>query len=444
MNYQTKTSQGLKGEIRVASDKSISHRSLILAAVANGESKISNLLLSEDVLRTLTIINQLGVETSHTASNITEKDELIVQGKKIRGLSAPTDVLYCGNSGTTMRLMLGLLAGQSFSATLTGDDSLNKRPMDRIIEPLQLMGAEFTLEEKEGKRHISTVPQNKSDQVFLKGISYEPPLASAQVKSAILLAGLYAKGITSVTEPHLSRNHTELMLKSMRGKITIKDLTASIDPPQRLRALSLSIPGDISSAAFFIVAALITNNSELLIKHVSLNHTRAGIIDVLKFMGAKIAVENKEIVQGEEVGDLRVYSSKLRNISITGSIIPRLIDELPLLALAAATAQGKMIVSGANELRVKETDRIKATCSELKKIGVQIEEREDGFVIQGNPEGLKSPEGLCFESFGDHRIAMMESIAGLVLDKPVTIDDVSCVNTSFPTFFQLLDKVINS
>ncbi|MBU0504661.1 3-phosphoshikimate 1-carboxyvinyltransferase [bacterium] len=438
--YQTRPAQALKGSIEVAPDKSISHRALIFAAIANGESKIKNLLLSEDVLRTLTIINQLGIQTSHTAETLTEKDELVVYGKGLQGLTKPENVLCCGNSGTTMRLMMGLLAGQPFQASLIGDDSLNKRPMDRVIEPLQEMGATINSETVDEKRIITVLPQNESGEKYLKGISYVSPVASAQVKSAIILAGLYARKPTSVVEPRQSRNHTELMLKSLRGKVAIKDLMVTIDCPTRLKALNVSIPGDLSSAAAFIAAALIVKGSDLTISNVNLNSTRTGMIDVLRYMGAKITTEIKNKVNGEDVGRIHIEASRLKNLSITGNIIPRMIDEIPMLALIASVSEGKMVVSGAEELRVKESDRIKAICKTLQQLGVRVDEKDDGFIIVGNPEGLRIQEGVDFRSYGDHRIAMMQSIAGLVLDKAVTIDDVSCVDTSFPGFFRILEK----
>jgi len=438
--YQTKPVHTLRGSVEVAPDKSISHRALLFAAIAKGESKISNLLLSEDVLRTLTIINQLGIQTSHTAQTLKEKDELIVFGKGLDGLTKPEETLFCGNSGTTMRLMIGLLAGQSFQASLTGDDSLNKRPMDRVIEPLQEMGATIVSEDVDDKRLITITPKETSGEKYLKGISYESPVASAQVKSAILLAGLYARKPISVSEPRQSRNHTELMLKSLRGKVSIQDLMVTIDCPTRLKALDLTVPGDLSSAAAFIAAALIVKDSELTIRNVNLNPTRTGMVDILRYMGAKITTDVKNVINGEAVGHIHVQTSRLKNISITGNIIPRMIDEIPMLALIASVSEGKMVVSGAQELRVKESDRIKAICKTLQQLGVRVDEKEDGFIIVGNPEGLRIQDGVDFHSYGDHRIAMMQSIAGLVLDKAVKIDDVSCVDTSFPGFFKILEK----
>ncbi len=440
--FTTKTAKRLSGTIHVAPDKSISHRSLIFAALAEGESKIKNLLLGEDVLNTLTILNQLGVLTSHDAGTLKPQDTLTVRGVGLYGLKPAqqqtggvTPPLQCGNSGTTMRLMLGLLAGQKFASTLTGDDSLNKRPMERIFTPLKNMGASFEVTEKNGARLI-TVSQTKP----LAAIHYASPVASAQVKSAILLAALHADGVTTVTEPTLSRNHTEIMLKGMGADVTSQGATATLTPGKKLTPIQIEIPGDISSAAFFIVAALIVPDSELTIAGVNLNPTRTGILDVLLKMGAAIRIQNQREVAGELVGDLLVKYSKLKNISISGAIIPRLVDEIPILALAGACATGVMVVADAKELRVKETDRIKAICTELKKIGVNIAEQDDGFVINGDGRTTFAPRvaGVVFKSYGDHRMAMMEAVAGLVLTGPATIDDVDSVKTSFPDFFEIL------
>lgn len=437
-------SRGFHGALRVSSDKSISHRALIFAALAEGKTRIKNLLLGEDVLRTLTILNQLGVKTSHTATTRTPCDELIVFGQGLHHFQAPRDILYCGNSGTTMRFMLGLLAAQPFSSRLTGDASLNRRPMERVMEPLRKMGAEFLIEETVSGRVITI---NPGGQRASQAIQYHMPIASAQVKTALLLAGLYVEGETTLTEPVLSRNHTEIMLQNMGAPIQVSGGRVTVQGPCQ-KALfspnggSLDIPADISSAAFFIVAGLIVPNSELVLTGVNLNPTRTGIIDVLREMGGKITVENEQRLGGEIVGDLRVCSSSLQGIKIGGELIPRLIDEIPILSLAAACAEGRTIVSNASELRVKETDRIKAICTELRKNGVVIEEEEDGFVIDGPTRFTLHTSR--FTSYGDHRMAMMEAIAGLVLNQPIQIDDVDCVKTSFPNFFDLLNKLQGS
>lgn len=437
-NHQTRTARGLRGEIRVAPDKSISHRSLIFSALAEGESRIENLLLGEDVLRTLTIINELGVKTSRTATTLQHGDPLTVRGVGLHGFTRPEHILCCGNSGTTMRLMLGLLAAQGFCSTLTGDDSLNKRPMERVMGPLKKMGARFEVFEQDGQRMIAVGPQ-KNNAHRLKGIQYHSPVASAQIKTALLLAGLYAAGKTTVSEPSLSRNHTEIMLQAMGAPVVIEGMSVTVSPPVSLRPIQMTIPGDVSSAAFFIVAALITNESDLVIRGVNLNPTRTGMIDVLLKMGAAISITHTGDAAGEPVGDLRVRSSRLRNISIGGALIPRLIDEIPILALAGAVAEGEMVIADARELRVKETDRIAAICSELKKLGVAVRDREDGLVING---GALSGKPRQLKSYGDHRMAMMETVAALLLKDPVEIEDVACVQTSFPGFFDLLNQVM--
>lgn len=439
--YLTKPASGLRGAIEVASDKSISHRGLIFSSLAKGTSKIRNLLLGEDVLCTLSILNQLGVKTSHTAQTIKPGDELVVHGVGLKGLKKSDAVLYCGNSGTAMRLMIGVLAGQPFESTLTGDAYLNKRPMDRVLEPLRQMGAVFKVTHENGSRLIRV---NPDCQPRLNGICYDSPMASAQVKTAILLAGLFANGKMTVTEPHLSRNHTELMLKGMGCDLKVEGCSVSLSPGSELQPIDFTVPGDMSSAAFLIVAALITRDSDLLIRRVGLNPTRSGLIDVLKKMGARIDLSNRAILCGEEIGDIRVRSSQLKNISISGDMIPRLIDEIPVLALAGSVARGEMVVSQAGELRVKETDRIQAICCELTKMGASIEEKKDGFVIQGqtlltgseNHSTVK--HSSFFRSYGDHRMAMMETVAGLVMQDSLEIDDVSCVRTSFPGFFDLI------
>ncbi len=422
----------------MASDKSISHRALIFSSLAEGTSRVRYLLPGEDVLNTLTILNQLGVKTSHTAENYKFGDELEIHGVGLHGFTKPDGVLYCGNSGTTMRLMLGLLAGQKFNSTLTGDASLNRRPMERVFKPLRQMGARFEIEEVESQRLIHVLPNDSLNK--LHGIVYESPVASAQIKSAIVLAGLRADGQTVVREPVKSRDHTELMLSAMGVKLEISENEVRLLPPLKLNPVDVAVPADISSAAFFIVATLIVPNSSLTLKDVNLNPTRTGILDVLKSMGANIEVINLRIVLGEPMADLLVKSSQLRNVEISGSVIPRLIDEIPILALAGACAEGRMIVRDAKELRVKESDRIVAIVRELSKLGVTIRELEDGFEIDGfgSSDQFKQPTQI-FQSMMDHRLAMTAMIAGLVLKSPAGIDDVECVKTSFPEFFELLD-----
>ncbi|MBF0106100.1 MAG: 3-phosphoshikimate 1-carboxyvinyltransferase [Deltaproteobacteria bacterium] len=450
--YQTRPARMIKGEISVAPDKSISHRSLIFSSLAEGESRIENLLPGEDVLRTLVIVNQLGVETSRDPQTVKHGESVVIKGAGLHGYAKPDAVLYCGNSGTTMRLFLGLLAGQKFTSVLTGDASLNRRPMDRVMDPLKKMGASFKVFEQQKKRMIQTGSAD-GDAGCLSGIHYHMPVASAQVKTALLLAGLNAAGETKVTEPGLSRNHTEIMLKAMGANIKTSGLSVAVKPVACLRPLDITIPGDISSAAFFIVAAVVLKGSDILLRNISLNPTRTGILDCLISMGADIKTENLRDAGGEIVGDLRVRGSRLKNIAIGGSLIPRLIDEIPILALAGAVAEGTMTVSDAKELRVKESDRIHAVCAEFKKLGVNITERPDGFVIEGAggaaPFGRAHPvtvssqkKQIHLSSYGDHRMAMMETVAGLLLDQPAVIDDTACVNTSFPQFFNLMGQVM--
>lgn len=435
-SYQTQSAVSLKGHCRVASDKSISHRSLIFSSLAEGESRIRNLLMGEDVLRTLTILRQLGVKTSHSAEDLTSNDELVVQGQGLNSWKAPTDILYCGNSGTTMRLMLGALCGQGFASTLTGDASLNKRPMERVFDPLKQMGGQFRVEQ--GEQRLIHVESRHS----LKGFHYQSPVASAQVKTSLLLAGLSAAGATQITEPAVSRNHSELMLQGMGADIQVQDKTVTLNPGKPLQPIQMDVPADISSAAFFLVAASLVAGSQVILKNVSLNPTRVGVLEILQAMGADIHPQGMRLSAGELAGDLGVQSSPLKNVVIQGDVIPRLIDEIPILALAGACSQGEMRVRDAKELRVKETDRITAIVTELRKFGVEIEEYEDGFRLQGlgDPSKLQAPQSV-FCSYGDHRMAMMGVIAGLLCQKPFKIDDVECAKTSFPEFFGLLEDL---
>lgn len=433
-SYTTKSTNSLQGEIEISPDKSISHRSLIFAAIARGESTIENLLLGEDVLATLAILNQLGVKTSHTKETLQKGDVLTVHGVGLHGLKSTSEILYCGNSGTTMRLLLGLTSGANLEVGFTGDVSLNKRPMERITKPLERMGAKFSIAEQNEKRIVRTLKH-----AGLKAMSYDSPVASAQVKTAILLAGLFAEGKTQVTEPYVSRNHTETMFQAMGANLKTDGTTVTLHPPQKLNPIHMNVPGDISSAAFFIVAALITPNSEVFLKNVNVNETRTGILDVLLEMGADIQLLNKREQSGEAVADLLVKTSRLKNIHVQGEVIPRLIDEVPILALAASVSEGEFELSDASELRVKETDRIKALNTELSKLGVCLTEKQDGFVIQGR-EKLQVQE-RNFLSYGDHRIAMMLVIAGLICNEELKIDDVDCIATSFPEFFELLSEM---
>lgn len=433
-SFRTAPAASLKGEITIAPDKSISHRALMFAAVAEGKSRVKNLLLGEDVLCTLAVLNRLGVKTSLTAESIKPGDELEIEGVGLKGLRESHDILYCGNSGTAMRLLLGLVSGTGMAARFTGDASLNKRPMGRVTEPLTRMGAAFEIVEEGGRRIIKTLPHGG-----LRGGDFHLPVASAQIKTAILLAGLNAQGETSVTEPALSRNHTEIMLKAMGAEIESAGTTVWLNPGRALKPLRIAVPGDISSAAFFIVGALIVPGSDVLIRNVNLNPTRTGLLDVVADMGGDVTILNRGEEGGEPVGDLQVRHSRLRNVRVGGAIIPRLIDEIPILALAAAFAEGDMVLSDAKELRVKETDRIQAICRELGAIGADVIEKTDGFTVAGG-RALK-PRETALHSYGDHRIAMTLIMAGLMSKEVFTIDDADCVNTSFPEFFALLESL---
>lgn len=413
-----------KGEIEVGADKSISHRAVMFSALAKGESVIENFLLAEDTIATCNCIKELGINIKQ------DNNRLIIEGKGLDGFTKPSKVLDCGNSGTTMRLFTGLLSAQNFTSVLTGDSSLNKRPMERIINPLTQMGAKI---QARGIYAPLTINGTR-----LQGITYTSPIASAQVKSAILLAGLNATGQTTVIEPQKSRDHTERMLSAMGANIKEDNLKVTIFPGKELNPQEIIIPNDISSAAFFMVAASIIPGAEVLIKNVGINETRAGIIEVLTKMGANIKKENEATVSGEQVADLLIKGSSLNSVVIEGDIIPRLIDEIPVLAVAMAVAHGTSIVKDASELRVKETDRIKAMCSELSKMGVSITETEDGFVIDGNYDDIKGAE---VDSFGDHRIAMSLAIAALVAKGETKINDAKAVDISFPEFWSKIDEL---
>ncbi len=417
----SKPNSGLKGQITIPSDKSISHRAVMFSCLANGTSVIKNFSKGQDPLSSLEICKKLGVIAEF-------KDDLYITstGKLI----PPTTDLCCGNSGTTMRLMAGILAGQNFNSILTGDESLSKRPMKRIITPLSLMGAKIN--SNNDKAPLEIYGQN------LHGINYSSPIASAQVKSSILLAGLFADNKTTVTEPYLSRNHTELMLSYMGADITVNNLSTSVTRSE-LIPKTIEIPGDISSAAYFIAAALIVPNSEIILKNVGLNPTRTGLLDVLKKMGANIEILDKQTISNELTGDLRVKYSDLTGCTIEGDIIPRLIDEIPVLAVIATQTQGQTVIKDAQDLRNKESDRIKAVVTELKKLGADIEETPDGIIINGktNLQG-----GVEIETYHDHRLAMSLYVAGLVCKKEILIKDFDWVNISMPEFDELFSYLL--
>ncbi len=416
-----KPQKGLKGTVTIPSDKSISHRAIMFTSLANGKSIIKNFSKGQDPLSSLKVCKTLGIDAEFI------NEELIVKSKGI--LSAPQAQLDCGNSGTTMRLMSGILAGQNFNSTLIGDASLSKRPMKRVIEPLSLMGAK--IESNEFKAPLKIYGQK------LKPINYISKLASAQVKSCILLAGLNIDGQTTFIEPYVSRNHTEIMLKYMGANISVNNTTTTIEKSE-LEPKTIEICGDISSAAYFIVAGLIVPNSKIILKNVGLNPTRTGILEVAEKMGGNIEILDKRNISGEDVGDIQISYSDLKACTIEGEIIPRLIDELPVIAVLATQAKGTTIIKDAQDLRNKESDRIKAVVTELKKIGANIEETPDGFIINGKTNLKGNTE---VETYHDHRLAMSLYVAGLICDKPITINGFEWVDISFPEFDNLFNSL---
>lgn len=422
--------RGLKGEVTIPGDKSISHRSIMLGSIALGTTEITHFLEGADCLSTIDCFRKMGVEIERKPSSI------LVHGKGLRGLTAPDSTLNVGNSGTTTRLISGILSGQNFATTLSGDDSLNSRPMKRIMTPLNTMGA-----------HIRSLNDNGCAPLHIRpgalhGIHYQSPVASAQVKSAVLLAGLYADSPTSVTEPALSRNHTELMLQGF-GAYVSTDLhtdgtaTAHVEPCKELYGQQICVPGDISSAAYFIAAALLVPGSELLVKNVGTNFTRAGFLKVCKAMGADIETVSQTIEGGESRADLLVRYSHLKGTVIEGDIIPTLIDEIPMIAIMAAFADGQTVIRDAAELKVKETNRIDTVTAGLKAMGADITPTDDGMII----EGTGHLNGASIQSYLDHRIAMAFSVAGLASDGETQIVDSQCVDVSYPEFYATLNSV---
>ena len=422
--------RGLKGEVTIPGDKSISHRSIMLGSIALGTTEITHFLEGADCLSTIDCFRKMGVEIERKPSSI------LVHGKGLRGLTAPASTLNVGNSGTTTRLISGILSGQNFATTLSGDDSLNSRPMKRIMTPLNTMGA-----------HIRSLNDNGCAPLHIRpgalhGIHYQSPVASAQVKSAVLLAGLYADSATSVTEPALSRNHTELMLQGF-GAYVATDLhtdgtaTAHVEPCKELYGQQICVPGDISSAAYFIAAALLVPGSELLVKNVGTNFTRAGFLKVCKAMGADIETVSQTIEGGESRADLLVRYSHLKGTVIEGDIIPTLIDEIPMIAIMAAFADGQTVIRDAAELKVKETNRIDTVTAGLKAMGAVITPTDDGMII----EGTGHLNGASIQSYLDHRIAMAFSVAGLASDGETQIVDSQCVDVSYPEFYATLNSV---
>ena len=420
----------VRGVARVPGDKSISHRSVMLGSLANGITEVSGFLCGEDALATMSAFRAMGVNIEH------QGERLRIHGVGRTGLSAPDETLDLGNSGTAMRLMMGLLSGQTFDVTLTGDASLRSRPMKRIADPLALMGVEIAM--NEGRAPLNILNTARAGQA-IEPIHYHLPMASAQVKSAILLAGLYAKGQTCVTEPAPTRDHTERMLRGFGYEVETRGNCICLSGGAPLQATQIDVPADISSAAFFMVAATIAKGSEIRLLHVGINPTRTGVISILRAMGADIVFENERDVGGEPVADIRVRSAPLHGIDIDEAWVPLAIDEIPVVAIAAACAQGRTRLSGAEELRVKESDRIMAIVTALKAMGIEAGETPDGFVIQGRggtPEGAVF-KGATVQSFDDHRIAMACTVASLRADAPIYIEECENVATSFPGFIEM-------
>jgi 3-phosphoshikimate 1-carboxyvinyltransferase len=444
---ELKKAERLKGEIIPPPDKSISHRAVILSSLAKGKSIVRNFLRAEDTMSTVNAMKMLGVDIEQQSSRAAEQQykgkdttaplhycstDLVIHGNGIHGLKEPEDVINCGNSGTTIRLLSGVLSGNPFLSVLTGDSSLRSRPMGRVINPLRQMGADIMA--RDNDRYPPIVVRGRK----LKAIKYDMPVASAQVKSALLLAGLYADGETELSEPVKSRDHTERMLSSSEVRVDIEGLKIKIKGGQELKAKDMDVPGDFSSAAFFIVAALLIPDSDITIKGVGINPTRTGLLDILKTMGADIELTNIRDVSGEPVADIYCKTAdSLRAVKIGREIMPSLIDEFPVLCVLGTQADGVTEIRGAEELRFKESDRIKAMAEGLKKMGAEVKEFKDGLSIKGNAN-LK---GASISSYGDHRIAMAFSIAALIAEGKTIINGISSVNISFPGFFEMLKRL---
>ncbi|WP_186422505.1 3-phosphoshikimate 1-carboxyvinyltransferase [Lacrimispora celerecrescens] len=416
----------LKGEITIPGDKSISHRSVMFGSIAKGTTEISHFLQGADCLSTISCFKKMGIQIENN------QDTVIVHGNGLRGLKKPETILDCGNSGTTTRLISGLLAAQDFDVTLTGDESIQKRPMKRIMDPLSLMGADI-----KSVKENSCAPLSIGGKK-LHGIHYTSPVASAQIKSCILLAGLYAECETKVTEPYVSRNHSEIMLKYFGANVKTEGTTACIAPAEELYGNKIVVPGDISSAAYFIAAGLMIPGSEILIKHVGINPTRDGIIHVCRDMGADITLLKVNTDSGEPTADILVKSGSLQGITIGGAIIPTLIDELPMIAAMACFAEGETIIKDAAELKVKESNRIEVMVRNLSAMGADVEETEDGMIIRGG----KPLHGAVIDSKLDHRIAMTFAVAGLCAEGETEILGAECVNISYPGFYQDLERLM--
>jgi 3-phosphoshikimate 1-carboxyvinyltransferase len=418
----------LEGQVKVPGDKSISHRAVMFGSIASGITTIENFLPGEDCLSTISCFRQLGVEIVQNGSDVT------VTGKGVDGLIQPEETLYVGNSGTTIRLMMGILSGLHFQSTLEGDESIARRPMTRVTLPLAKMGARIT-----GENNGEFTPLTVDGQ-GLSGITYELPVASAQVKSAILLAGLQAEGETIVIEPVKTRDHTERMIKQFGGEVERVESAVKVSGGQLLKGTHINVPGDISSAAFFLVAAAIVPGSDILLRNVGLNPTRTGIIDVLVAMGADITIEPYDAEAAEPAGDIRIKYSNLKGTTVEGELIPRLIDEIPVIALLATQAEGKTVIRDAGELKVKETNRIDTVVNELRKLGANIEATDDGMIIQGN----QSLDGGTVSAHGDHRIGMMLSIAALLCKNEVNLEQSEAVAVSYPGFFDDLYSLVRT
>lgn len=416
----------LNGIIEVDGDKSISHRAIIIGSISEGTTIINGFLNGKDCMYTIKCFRSLGIKIKVNNKNV------FVYGNGIRGLKKPNKILYVGNSGTTIRLLCGILSAQNFNTTLTGDESIKTRPMDRVVIPLKKMGANINCI-KDIYAPISIHGGN------IKNINYTLPIPSAQIKSAILFASLYANKPTIINEPVATRDHTERMLNYFGANIIKHNNKIISTPTNKLLAKEIIIPGDISSAAFFIVATLICEKSHVIIKNVGVNTTRTGIITALKKMGANITLNNKRLLNLEEVCDIEVKTSKLNGIRIYGDIIPTMIDEIPIFAIAALFAKGTTIIENAEELKVKESNRIKAIVTEVKKLGGKIKETTDGMVIEGG----HTLYGTSVKAYNDHRIAMSLAIAGLKTKGKIKIDEISCINVSFPSFFRILEKLAN-
>lgn len=426
MIKKIKPKQNLKGCFSVPGDKSISHRAVMIGAIASGDTEIHGFLPGEDCLSTISCFEKLGIQIDQ------EKDSVVVHGKGLHGLSAPSKMLDVGNSGTTMRLITGILAAQPFSSCLSGDASIQKRPMDRVAIPLSKMGAKIT-----GAGYDKLFAPLLIEGNPLQAIHYTLPVASAQVKSAILLAGLYAEGETRIIEPEATRDHTEIMLNYFGAKMEQKGKEIVCSPNPTLTGKKIMVPGDISSAAYFLIAALICPNSEITLTGIGINPTRTGILTALEKMGANIELKNKRKQNGEPVADLTVHSMPLHGATIGGDLIPKLIDEVPILAVAACFAQGVTIIQNAEELKVKESNRIRTVVSELSKMGADIQETEDGMIITGG----KPLCGVPVESYHDHRIAMSLAIAALACQGETEINNAQCVDISFPGFYDKIEEL---